>query len=121
MRIMRAMASLQMLILSCSFVSAPRMCHSSVLVISYPMPQISQEKCYINTDPFLHCIYTVERLLVSVQCKNGVSIYIAFFLCTSEEGRGSLLLCCLTQKVKGLRWLCESCTQRDCNTSLQYS
>ena len=42
---------------------------------------VTQEKCYINTDLFLHCIYTAERLLVSVQCKNGVSIYIAFFLC----------------------------------------
>ena len=44
-----------------------------------------QEKCYVNTDQFLHCVYTVERLLVSVQCKNGVSIYIAFFLCDDDD------------------------------------
>ena len=30
----------------------------------------------LNTDPFLHCIYTVLRLL-----SNEVSIYIPFFLC----------------------------------------
>ena len=46
--------------------------------------QLIQEKWYINTDPFLHCIYTVMRLqsLYSVNTEQKwVSIYMSFFLC----------------------------------------
>ena len=41
---------------------------------------LPQEKWYINTDPFLHCIYTV--LLISAQCKystkTGQYLYTTF-------------------------------------------
>ena len=52
-----------------------------------PRPSISQEKWYINTDLFFHCIYTVLRLVVSVQCKysakTGQYVYTIFPVNTS--------------------------------------
>ena len=48
-------------------------------------------KWYINIDPFLHCIYTVLRLLVSAQCKYsakmGQYLYTTFPVCMIHNGR----------------------------------
>ena len=42
----------------------------------------TQEKRRVNTDPFLHRIYTIGLYMVQIQCKNG-SVFTWCFSCAN--------------------------------------